>query len=375
VYVTASTAGRLDAPNIDLGHRTVLTKWSRSLDLLWVLQPPTLAGSVARAVATDGEDNVYVASAGAPDMAGYDEMEMTLTKVASDGTEQYSETIGSNLHDDARALVTDSSGNIYLGGLSAAALDMDPHLGSLDATLTKWTAAGEREWSRQFGSSGADYVQGLAVDGEGNVYVVGAVGGPFADIHQGESDIFVAKYSSAGQQLWAHQLGGPLADGATGAAFAGDTLYVIAITANELEPGSTVDIGATDIVLLRYDTAGTQLSLEQWHTPDEERYPQVAIGPTGRIFLTGGTTGDFDGDWLTGARGETDIFLAEWNAEGVPLWVHYWGSDSWDDTMGLDVHSDGRIAIAAHVQAALPGFEIEGTGDAVVSLVTHVSGP
>jgi hypothetical protein len=302
-------------------------------------------------------------------------MDLQLSKVAPDGTELWSRTIGSSLNDDATAVTTDSMGNVYLAGFSSAALDADPALGSIDATLTKWTAAGERQWTRQFGSTGSDAVRGLAVDADGNVYAAGAVGGLFTDAHRGESDIFVAKYSGAGEQLWARQLGGPLADGATGVAFAADTLYVVGITRSQLDPESTALVDDSDLVLMRFDMAGALTSLEQWHTPDQERFPQVAIGAGGRIFLTGGTTGDFDADWLSGARGETDIFLAEWNADGVPLWVHFWGSDSWDGTSGIDVHTDGRIAIAADVQAALPGFEIQGMGDAVVTTVTLSSAP
>ncbi len=373
-YVSASTAGRLPATGLDLGHQGVLTKWSPTLELLWVRQLPLEESVIARAVATDGEDNVYLAGAGGP-TPGFNGMDLLLSKVAPDGSELWSRAIGSSLNDDASAVTTDGAGNVYLGGFSSAALDVDPALGGIDATLTKWTAAGERQWSRQFGSTGSDAVRGLAVDAAGNVYAAGAVGGPFADAHQGESDIFVAKYSGAGEQLWARQLGGPLADGATDVAFAADTLYVVGITLNQLEQESTVVVDDSDLVLLRFDPTGTLISLKQWHTPDEERFPQVAVGAGGRLYLTGGTTGDFDADWLSGARGETDIFLAEWNADGVPLWVHFWGSDSWDGALGIDVHESGRIAIAADVQAALPGFEIQGTGDAVVTTVTLSSAP
>lgn len=63
-------------------------------------------------------------------------------------------------------------------------------------------------WTRQFGTSGADEAQGVALDSGGNAYVVGWV---FRALPQqassGTVDAFVRKYDALGNEVWTRQLG------------------------------------------------------------------------------------------------------------------------------------------------------------------------
>ena len=72
-------------------------------------------------------------------------------------------------------------------------------------------------WARLVGKKGAAEAQGIAVDGSDNVYVVGQFkevvdcGG--GDLYaSGYRDIFVAKYTSAGQHVWSKHFGSLLGD-------------------------------------------------------------------------------------------------------------------------------------------------------------------
>src|SRR4030095_16952476 len=93
---------------------------------------------------------------------------------------------GSNGVDDARAVATDSAGNLYVTGsttstdfqtrfaLQPNAANQDPDAGISDAFVTKLNPAGTALiYSTYFGGSGDCDSNALAVDGNGNVVITG----------------------------------------------------------------------------------------------------------------------------------------------------------------------------------------------------------
>jgi hypothetical protein len=76
-------------------------------------------------------------------------------------------------------------------------------LGDRDGFLFKYDGAGNQLWGRQFGTSGYDTVSAVATDSKGNVYVAGD-GGHYPGQTQA-SGAFVAKFDSAGTQLWSNR--------------------------------------------------------------------------------------------------------------------------------------------------------------------------
>src|SRR5436309_471854 len=61
-------------------------------------------------------------------------------------------------------------------------------------------------WVRQLGVTGEQAGSAIAVDGDANVYVAGGTDGilPGSD---GAGSAFVARYTTAGEQVWVHQFG------------------------------------------------------------------------------------------------------------------------------------------------------------------------
>ena len=65
-----------------------------------------------------------------------------------------------------------------------------------DAFVRKYDAAGEHQWTRQFGATGQDFARGVSTDGQGNVFVAGA----------NPNGAFVSKYDATGILEWMRQL-------------------------------------------------------------------------------------------------------------------------------------------------------------------------
>ena len=108
----------------------------------------------------------------------------------------------------------DVSGDVYVGGSTTGSLSSDisednRSLGtSGDGVLLKYSAAGKRQWIRQFGGGLTDYARAVVVDTLGGVYVTGSTqSGLGGNQSSGFADIFLMKYDSNGVRTWTRQAG------------------------------------------------------------------------------------------------------------------------------------------------------------------------
>lgn len=133
------------------------------------------------------------------------------------------------------ALALSSSGDVYVTGsfgsptFTLGALTLTTSVGGIgtDTYVAKLSSAGAWVWARSAGGTEFDTSNGIAVDGSGNVYMAGTVGGPTATFgpfqltSSGSADVFVAKLDATGTWQWAAGAGGNGSDG--GLALAADS--------------------------------------------------------------------------------------------------------------------------------------------------------
>ena len=96
----------------------------------------------------------------------------------------------------------------YISGSTSGILG-GTNAGGLDAYLRKYDSAGNELWTRQFGTTSPDdFANSVAVDSLGGVYIGGYTSGDLGGTnHGGESDAYLRKYDSAGNELWTRQFG------------------------------------------------------------------------------------------------------------------------------------------------------------------------
>jgi len=188
-------------------------------------------------IAVDGSGNVYVtgesdASWGSPVnpyAGGY--YDAFAAKLDSNGVLQWNTFMGSTLEDESKDITVDGSGDVYVVGYSGAwGSPVDEHAG-WDDVAAKLDNNGVRLWHTFMGSSDDDEASGVAVDGNGNVYIsgVGKVtwGSPVNSFTGDElEDAFAAKLNSSGTRIWNTFMGGESWDNAKGIAVDGNKVYV-----------------------------------------------------------------------------------------------------------------------------------------------------
>src|SRR6266542_512028 len=148
----------------------------------------------APAIARDSSGNVYVTGQSLGLGTNFD---YVTVKYDSAGQELWVARYNGpgNGEDDAVAIASDSSGNVYVTGVS-----LGSGTGSDYATIN-YDSVGQEQWVARYNGPRA---RAIAIDGSGNVYVTGESSGVSA-----VADYATIKYNSAGQEQWVARYSGP----------------------------------------------------------------------------------------------------------------------------------------------------------------------
>ena len=180
--------------------------------------------------------------------------------------------------------------------------------------------AQNQTWITQFGTNEGDEAHALAPDGAGGVMIAGVTGGSLGGPNAGRADAFLARYDSAGTQLWIRQFGAPgqddisamVPDGAGGVIVAGSTWGSL----------GGPSAGVADVFLAHYDSDGTQLWIRQFGTSARDYAYALAPDGAGGVMVAGGTKGSLGGP----LAGRLDVFVAHYDSAGNQLWVRQFGT-------------------------------------------------
>lgn len=222
-----------------------------------------------RGVAIDAAGNVMVAG----QTSGGGSIDVYLTKYDENGNMLWTNSWESGGNEQQVASITlDSIGNVYAVGYDGT---FSP---DYDVLLLKFHNNGSLQWARKWGVSGTNEI-GLSTktDNNGNVYATGWT----TNSSIGGKDVLILKYDSTGHLLWSRTWGGANDDEGHDLAMNQDgNIYVVGYT-------SSFSTGGTDLVLLKYDPSGNLLNSETWGGSENESGHSILVTLTNDILLTG----------------------------------------------------------------------------------------
>jgi hypothetical protein len=331
IYVTGYTAGGLDGNTYAGGaHDIFLVKYDSAGNKQWTRQLGTPYDEWGVGVAVDKNGYVYVTGLTGGDLDGNTSAggsDIFLVKYDSAGNKQWTRQMGSANSDGASGVAVDTNGNIYMTGYTYGDLDGNTNAGSLtpDIFLIKYDSAGNKQWTRQLGNIRDDKGLGVAVDSTGNIYVTGLTGGGLAAgwiPYQWGEHIFLVKYDSAGNKQWTREEGTwngstqlVITDSPNGISI--DTsgyIYLTGYTWGPLGGSTYMGGGPPDFFLVKYDSMGNMQWTRQLGSGYGDAGNGIAIDSSGNIYATGNTNGGLDGNTNAGGN---DIFLVKYNSNGV----------------------------------------------------------
>ena len=213
-----------------------------------------------------------------------------------------------------------------------------------DAFVRKYDRQGNVMWTRQFGTPDGDTADAVSIDG-GGFTVGGGTDGDLGRKNAGPfTDMYVRRYTAAGNAVWTRQWGQKGDDQAL--SVAGDGTGVTAVGYTHADQYGNA---SSQAFIRRYDRAGNLVFGKIFGSVDSEIAWGVAAD-SAAITVTGYTYGSMDAQ----NKGSFDVFVRRYDRAGNVVWKQQFGTGGAD--LGMDVAADGTgFTILGHTNGKLVG--------------------
>ncbi|MCI0527482.1 MAG: SBBP repeat-containing protein, partial [Nitrospira sp.] len=263
-----------------------------------------------------------------------------ISKLDSTGNFVWAAQLGGSSFEESFGIAVDGGGNVYTTGRLSGIADFDPGPGTFNLTsagfndvfISKLDSAGNFVWARQLGGTGGEVGNDIVVDGSGNVYTTGNFNGT-ADFDPGLgtfnltpigfSDVFISKLDSAGNFLWARQLGG-ISSSNVGNSISLDSSNNVYTTGGftgivdfDPSPGifNLTSFGSLDVFISKLDSTGNFVSAQRLGGGGFDQGLSIVVDGSGNVYTTGSFDGTADFDPGSGtsnltSAGFSDAFVS-----------------------------------------------------------------
>jgi len=336
-----------------------MAKYSSTGELIWVHQFGSDNNSQGQDIEIGFDGNIYLCGSYSGmvnfNTSGGENLlisvnngaDIFMAKFSPNGDLIWARSMGGTATDIPRAIAVDTQNNVFITGRFDGTADFDPSLSSTSFTavmtdmfVAKYNPNGQLIWAHGIGSSSFEEGRDIAVDIEGNAFVIGNFWGT-VDFDSGtpevlvtsnsESDAFLAKYSPDGECLWAFNVGGNASDEGRGVTVdpAGNAYITGAFAQTvDFDPSPNVNNlvsnGFFDVYVAKYNSLGNY----QWGFVvggTSSCYGNTIEHDNGNSLYVGGqfaVVSEFDpmgdGFSINSFNAASDAFVAKYNSCNSP---------------------------------------------------------
>jgi hypothetical protein len=244
---------------------------------------------------------------------------------------------------------TNDGGYILAGNSYSNGEDVSGHHGSdgsRDYWIVKLYSTGVIEWQKSLGGTGMDTAWSIKQTSDSGYIVAGASTSNDGDVtgNHGDSDFWIVKLDSIGNQQWQKSLGGTDTDSALSIQQTSDGGYIVAGSSGSNDDDVSGNHGGSDFWVVKLDSSGNQ----QW---------QKSLGGTGvesawsiqqtrdSGYIVAGASTSNDGD-VTGNHGDSDFWVVKLDTGGNLQWQKSLGGLGEDDALSIQQTGDGGYIVA-----------------------------
>lgn len=349
----------------------LIAGYSQQASFDWAIQcnnPPNTTDT--KTVLATGEDNSFYIAGEFVDTAVFDKdslvsaggTDVFLVKNNSQGSPEWTVLIGAEDYDYVQAIRAIPEVGVcmagYFYGTTRIGTDTYSSFGSQDIFIACFDQQGNFTWSRRAGGLSADYVSSMDIDQDDNIVVAGYF---YGDLDFGDTilhasaglDTYIAKFSSAGELLWAMAAGGSSSDQLRSVSidpegnifFTGSFYYDFTIADTTISTANPVGGFVAEL-----DPEGNLIRIMQiegtYLTPDIF----VETDNGGNFYLAGNFSEDIwlgDSNFVAGPFNQ-DIFTAKCSADGQFVWASHATGRSSDQLMGIGTDIYNNLYLTGH---------------------------
>ena len=432
VYVTGNftsatiTFGSTALTNSNVGDRHIfVVKFDSIGNVLWAKSTRNNESGNGNSISVDNSGNVYVCGSfrgtntltfGSFTLNNQDALSYTqsfIVKYDTSGNVLWAKTCLNNnldvvVSNSMQSVCVNKNGNAYVTGIFQGPTIT---FGSLTVTnsnppnhevfLIKYDPAGNILWGKSFGGNNSEIAYYLTVDVSDNVFLSGFFQSSSIDFgstvltnkNSGEQDMFIAKYNSSGNFVWAKSAGGSGADIASvvsadksGCAYVGGTFKSNSIAFGSIALTNS-NPGLFKNYIVKYDVSGNTLWAKTTsNSTKADATNSLTTDNFGNVYTTGyfeSPVITFDNVTLTNSNSSTqDIFVTKYDTSGKVLWAKNFGGSGNDFGKSIAADNFRNVYLTGMFGSASIKFDVvnltnkaSGSTDLFVAKINSTSKP
>ncbi|WP_437732433.1 hypothetical protein [Sorangium sp. So ce1335] len=283
----------------------------------------------------------------------------------------WADLFGDSSIQSATGAGVDTQGNLYVAGTFSGSINLGGDtlvsIGTADVYVASFDPSGKHRWSKRFGGSGAETLNGLALTPTDDVVIGGTFYGSFmfgnATLSSTHAlDSFVGTLDKDGVPRWARQIGDAADQTLRSIAVDRTGNIVIAgyfsgslVCSAPPVPVCATSAGQTDIFVRKYDPSGAVLWTRIYGDSSGQFATGVAVDAEGSVFLTG----RYYGTLTIGSRQVrnnglgTNLFVAKLDSGGNGVWLSDYGDTSSQAGNGIAAAPSGAVIVTGTYTGSL----------------------
>jgi hypothetical protein len=358
---------------------------AQSPNWIWARSIGTPSFEFGESIITDANGNVYMTGnfssfSNYPIIFGQDTLTSTnnfqdvfIVKYDSNGNALWAKKAGGTSNENPNSIVADQNGNIFISGvfysptITFETITLtNANTNSADVFIAKYDSNGNILWAKNAGDVNYGNSPSVTIDLSGNAILTGCFSSPtinFGTIlltNTGLDDIFLVKYDTNGNEIWARSTVGT--DSEYGNSITTDQNNNIYVTGCFLSPTLTFDTivltksGYLDLFIVKYDMNGnvTWAKREGGTGFNSIVGTRIASDIYGNIFVAGGFSAPsitIGTTTLNNVNLYDDILLVKYDTNGNVIWANSEGGNKQDRVLGLSTNSIGDVIIAGNYES------------------------
>lgn len=301
--------------------------------------------------------------------------EAVIVKFSPNGQYLWGKQINGSVGSNVNQIELDEQNNLHIMGRFNGNIDFIADTGmislsssgNVDSYFAKLDPLGNTIWAHKIGGFNNDFINSLALANDGSIYLAGSFNsscdfdpGPntYNLNSSGKNDIFLAKYNSSGNLLWAYKAGSSENDNGSSVGVDPDGNVVLFAAFNH-----TVDFrfgsgafnltsqGISDIAVAKYTSSGNLMWVKQFGNADYDWVTGSDIAPDGAIYFIGYFSDSLDLNPssavnLAISKGQYDGYINKLDENGNYVWGKRFGGTSYDYCFFINVESRNDVFVS-----------------------------